>query len=138
MVQTKAKDYKELEDRNWCTNGYHQMFPLINRYVTDGIADFIESFDALWVVHEFLVDKDVNALTYGAFPRIEVEDDEGKRIVNFYRGKVNEEGDDDPNEHPFKSIEDKCKCLPVGTLRFEVGFGDEEGKTTILALMSEH
>jgi len=137
-MQEKAKTYKELEARNWCTNGYHQMFPLINWYVTDGIADLINSFDCMWMVHEFLVNKDVQNCTFGNFPRIEVENDEGKRIVNFYLGKVDEDGEDDAGEPPFKSIEDKCKCLPVGTLRFEVGHGDPEGKTHILALMSEH
>ncbi len=134
----KAKTFQELESRNWCTNGYHQAMPFAHWYITDGVVDLIESFDCAWAVRELFLNPDVRACTYGNFPRIEVDEDEGRRCVCFYLGKVDENGEDDLCELPFKCIEDKLKCLPVGTLRFEVGPADEEGSHHILALMSEH
>lgn len=134
---SKAKSFDELTSRNWCTGQYYKVLP--GCFCTDGVKDFIESFDAGWAVTEMLISPTLLMCKYGHFPYIKVADnDKGQRMVEFYYGKVDDMGEDDKNEKAFKSVEDLCKCLPVGTLRFEVGFGDPEGKTHILALMSEH
>ena len=134
----KAKSFEELEGRNWCTNGYHLYTPFPSVYITDGVKDFIESFGAGWVIDKLISSKDVRDFKYGHFPRIEVEEDEGSHIVDFFCGKVDDMGEEDTSERPFACVEDKLKLLPLGKLYFEIGVADPEGRVLIIALMSEH
>lgn len=129
------KSFAELEDKHWMTNQYHRVST--NWFITDGVKDLIESFKCPQVVSGIITNEDIEKGTYGNFPRIEVKAVGGMKVVEFYIGKVNEDGDDDITEKPFKVITN-IPILPLGTLRFEVGLGDAEGKTHILALMSEH
>ena len=131
----KYNNFEELENEHWATNLYHQT-AIPNWFITDGVKDLIEAFDCLFVFADLATNKDVEKCVYGRYPRIEVKEVKGKKVCEFYVGKVDEEGDDDKNEIPFSTIE--SPTLPLGTLRFEVGYGDAEGKIHIMALMSEH
>ena len=132
----KYNNFEELEAEHWCTSKYH-LSAIPNWFITDGVKDLIETFDCLFVFAELAINKDVENCVYGNYPRIEVKEVKGVKEVEFYVGKVDEEGEDDKTEIPFKTCREK-NSLPLGTLRFEVGYGDAEGKTHIMALMSEH
>lgn len=132
----KYKNFNELEDAHWMTTKYHQV-DTSNWFITDGVKDLIETFKCPQVVSGLIANEDIEKGIYGRFPRIEVKEVGGMKVCAFYVGKVNEDGDDDITEKPFKVITN-VPTLPLGILRFEVGLGDAEGNTHILALMSEH
>lgn len=120
-----TKSFKELERAHDCTNAYH-VDNLLGVYFTDGVVDFVKSFDAYWVLTLLTMNQKIRLANDIVYCSIVVDD---KHIVRGYFDCDQATS----NDLPLFTQKDLCKCLPKGKLNFEYNPFDK-----ILALMSEH
>lgn len=127
METKQIQPFADLNAKHWGGEGYYQD-PFMQFVYTEGVKDFIETYDAGWLINRLMLEKKVRQAKNQVYPSLIVDNDHVAHV--FFDCDHAELGKD----KPLFSIKDECHCLPVNEkLNFEFSPWEQ-----ILILMSEH
>jgi len=126
MSEKKPQPFEELNAKHWGSEQYYKD-PLMQFVFTEGVKDFIETYNAGWLINRLMLEKKVRQAKDQVYPSLVVDSEHMTHM--FFDCDHATLGKD----KPLFSIKDECACLPEGKLNFEFSPWEQ-----ILILMSEH